>query len=215
MRKLLAVAAISLLAGCATSTLSQNDANKLANLDLNGFLANRFSDMQSTHYGDVYLYNAKFTGSNNEQLFRATNEIVRFCFAQHGAPTRVVQFTGNPLSKMFDDNAYGRAMNLAIATRAYARSNGMNSQVEDNAAAIAFENEIQRSQDSDAMFDREGAEKALADTKKTYGTFECRDSANTTSYKWKVSIVPVGYKPRNPTNLLEPHEMRIQIRPVH
>jgi hypothetical protein len=215
MRKTLAIATVSLLSGCATSTLSQDDANKMADLNLEGFLATRFSDMQSSRYGNVYLYNAKFTGSNNVQLFRPTNEIVRFCLAQHGTPTRVVQFTGNPLNKIFDDKAYERAMNLAIETRTYARAIGVSADVENNAAAIAFENEVQRSQGNDAMFDRDGAEKAVAETKRTYGTFECRDSANTSSYKWKVSIVPVGYKPKNPTNVLEPHEMSIQIRPIY
>jgi len=216
MKRIIAAAIALALAGCAARPISQSDADSMAGLTLTEFLNQRFSDAQSTKINDMFIYTARFTGTNNAQLFRPTEEITRLCKAQHGVPTQVSNYTGNPLANLFSNNSFEQAADLASKTRSSAKAKGFSAEAENAAAANAFEDSLNHSAYVNTVFDREGAEKALANTKRlTYGDFECRESKDGEVAKWKVRIVPVGYKPKNPSNQLEPHELRIMIHPAN
>lgn len=166
------------LTGCATSALSVEGAKQYASLDLNEFLAKRFSDKQTERVGNSIRYDAYFNDVNYAQLERPTTELVNFCKAQGGNAERTVAYSGDLFQRYRTS-----ATRAFLEGSTYARSRGLS---RDQAAEVGQELADQAQQ-------RNKMVNARARGYKTdwYGEWSCQGVAK----PWRANIVPISLTP--------------------
>lgn len=187
--------AVLALAGCATSTLSVEDAKQYAGLSINEFLGKRFGDGKAPR--GAVQYKAYFNDVNYTQLQRPTTELVNFCKAQGGNPERVKPFTGNPFASY-----YKSPFVAGVQGAAYARSRGANESI---ANSVGQDVEAQAKAQNEEV-DRRS--KGYRISKDMYGDWTCQGAAR----PWTVSVVPVQFIPQPASQTLPVDVMMIDIQ---
>lgn len=184
-----------LLAGCAPSAITVDDAKQYAGLGLNEFLAKRFADRQSKYEGDVVRYKAYFNDINYTQLERPTTELMNFCKAQGGTLERTQAYAGNPFGRY-----YVSPLAAGMEGAAYARAKGSTSTI---TGAVAQDRMEEAQRQNDEVNARAKGYRSLL-----YGEWTCQGIAN----PWRANVVPIEFVPRKPDGSSVVDVMLIEIR---
>lgn len=194
---------LSLMAGCATSTLSSTEASQYANLSVDEFLRTRFKDRQSLEVGGTIRYLAYFNDANFRQLERPTVELWNFCRAGGGKLTRTEAHTGDPVGSYYTSPIAAAMKGRAAAARAGRPDLAADTAVQ----AVLINDQV------NASLGAAEARKvfAVVREKGAYGTWEC-EYADASRPAWRASILPIAYAPpREPGNDLTNHRMIIEV----
>lgn len=206
VKSLILLGAVAHLTGCATSTLSSQEAKAFKSMSLGEFLEHRFNDgREAQFHGNTVRYSAFFNSANNVQLSRPTTELSNFCSAGGGQFTAIIRYTGDPVGKFFLNPT-----SEALSGAAYAVAIGR-PELAYTVASMVY-NEAMR---VNALFNSEATKAAYnnAAASGIYGTFSCgyKDKKQN---DWRVNVLPVGFKPRDPSNHLIVSELIIEIAPL-
>jgi len=169
--------------------------------------------------GKTILYKAAFTNMNYAQLLRPSREAQTYCNATGRKLVAVKTNKANFPSKFFasPSEAFAEAMNqtysgkVGITVAGVTVTNDLN-----NYKTIIAQHEADQVNMRNVMYDRDGAIKgyqAAAD-KNSFGMYECQGGDGTRK-NWRVTILPFSFEPRDPTNQLIPHILKIMIVPEY
>ena len=141
---------------------------------------------------------------NNRQLYVPATDLGNLCRAQGHVFFHTKKYTGNPLAKSFPSPDI-------VAIEAYASTLELTGNY--NIAQVASAGAANRQAELNARYEIPDAQAGFAEanTHKLFGLFECRLSDEKT-VAWNVSITPLGFLPKDPSNDLTAHKLIVLVK---
>ena len=197
-----------MLTGCATSTLSPSEAQEYASLNPSEFLAKRFNDLQSKQLDGHIVFMARYTETNDRQLYRPALEVIRYCKAQGGTPLLTLAYVGDPLSRVFRSPILD-----ARVAKKVAESMRFSPEMQYVSISAAIDDALL----ANRRYGQVGAQRRFREANESgmFGEFTCFTSEDKSEKKWMISITPIGFMPHEPNNALSTHKLILDIVPTN
>lgn len=198
------VAFFGVFAGCANQPLDKSELVRFVDKPVDVFIKSRFTGTPKTDKPGAAVFTAYYNSVNNRQLYVPATDLGNLCRAQGHVFFHTKKYTGNPLAKSFPSPDI-------VAIEAYASTLELTGNY--NIAQVASAGAANRQAELNARYEIPDAQAGFAEanTHKLFGLFECRLNDEKT-VAWNVSITPLGFLPKDPSNDLTAHKLIVLVK---